>query len=436
MKIHIIGGGTLVHVRPHFSLCAPSYGKTARYLYESIRSLWPEGRNQAGELLFDSVRLHLSRTAGGEAFETNEDLKQLLTWIKNSGERSIVFLSAAVCDFEPGTGFSAGKDQPRLQTQDGGFDLPLRPSEKLVRLIRSRYTERPRKDIFLVAFKTTTDATDDEMFLSGLKMLKDASANLVFVNDIHRRRNMIVTPEQARYSFDQEYEAEDFSCRDRLLHKLAVMAVRRANGKFTRSTVVEGSPVEWNSYQVSPALRTVVNHCITKGAYKDLLGRGATVGHFAQKLDANQFLTSQRNSNFNKMGNGVGLVRVEAAGDGYVLAYGARPSVGGQSQRIIFRDHPETDCIVHFHCPPKPDAAEILPVRPQWRYECGSHECGQNTSDGLVEIEPGIKVVYLDKHGPNIVFRHDIDPQRVISFIDRHFDLSKHTGESDVQELL
>ena len=25
----------------------------------------------------------------------------------------------------------------------------------------------------------------------------------------------------------------------------------------------------------------------------------------------------------------------------------------GQSQRIIFKEHPELDCIVHFHCPVK-----------------------------------------------------------------------------------
>jgi hypothetical protein len=44
-------------------------------------------------------------------------------------------------------------------------------------------------------------------------------------------------------------------------------------------------------------------------------------------------------------------------------------------------------------------------------------------------VEPGIKVVYLDKHGPNIVFSHKIDPKQVISMIDLYFDLSKHTGE-------
>jgi hypothetical protein len=424
MKIHVIGGGTFVHVRPHFSLSAPAYGQVARDLFAMAQGSWP-GKT--------SAHLHLSRMAGGRAFETNDDLRDLLLRIAADHEPSVVFLTAAVCDFEPGDEFAAGKSQPRLKTKEGGFDLPLKPSEKLVRLIRSKYAPNPRKDIFLVAFKTTTGATDDEMFLAGLKLLKEASANLVLVNDIHRKENLIVTPEQARYQFTPgEIPADTgLTQRDYTMSFLFTMAMNRAQGSFTRSTVVEGQPVPWGGDSVFPALRTVVDHCIAKGAYKDLLGRGATVGHFAQKLDSDSFLTSRRNSNFNEMEK-VGLVLVEAEGDERVVAHGARPSVGGQSQRIIFREHGDTDCIVHFHCPPRPEMAEKLSIRAQWRVECGSHQCGQNTSDGLQEIEPGIKVVYLDKHGPNIVFKHDIDPARVTSFIDRYFDLSKHTGEGDI----
>ena len=38
------------------------------------------------------------------------------------------------------------------------------------------------------------------------------------------------------------------------------------------------------------------------------------------------------------------------------------------------------------------------------------------------------KAVFLDKHGPNIVFPKDIDPQEVIEFINANFDLDKKTG--------
>jgi hypothetical protein len=67
-------------------------------------------------------------------------------------------------------------------------------------------------------------------------------------------------------------------------------------------------------------------------------------------------------------------------------------------------------------------------MRPQQWLECGSHECGKNTSDGLTDVGNGIKAVFLDEHGPNIVFNHKVDPQLVIAFIDKSFDLSAKTG--------
>lgn len=130
----------------------------------------------------------------------------------------------------------------------------------------------------------------------------------------------------------------------------------------------------------------------------------------------------------------MGLVRVESKNDDEVIAYGARPSVGGQSQRIIFREHSQLDCIVHLHCPVKPDAPEkaLIPVREQWPNECGSHECGRNTSRGLRYVDLGdgdkLAVVFLDSHGPNIVFNRQTPPEKVMRFIDRNFDLGAKTG--------
>jgi len=400
----------MVHVRPHFSLCAPAYGSLAK----QIRGLLP----------VCGPTVHLSKMAGGDAFNTNDDLAAVLDGIVADPEPSIVFLTAAVCDWDVdavricgATSLDVGKGFPRLKTKIPELSLDLKPAEKLIGRIRSG--TGGRKDIFLVACKTTTGASYDEMFEAGLTLLKNTSANLVLVNDIHLKQNIIVTPEQARYG--------QGSHRDTVVKDLVTMATARAGGTFTRTTVVPGDPVPWQDERVHASLRTVVDHCIEQGAYKDLLGRDATVGHFAQKLDSNSFLTSRRNSNFNRMAE-VGLVAVDAgADDEKVIAHGSRPSVGGQSQRIIFREHEGYDCIVHFHCPPKEGVD--LPTKAQWMNECGSHECGQNTSNGLTEVEPGIKVVYLDQHGPNIIFNHDIDPAKVIGFIDRNFDLSRHTGE-------
>jgi hypothetical protein len=202
------------------------------------------------------------------------------------------------------------------------------------------------------------------------------------------------------------------------------MAYLRSHLTFTQSTVVSGESVPWASELVPAALRTVVDHCIERGAYKPFQGK--TAGHFAVKLDDQRFLTSKRKTNFNQLGE-VGLVLVETDGPDTVTAYGAKPSVGGQSQRIVFRDHPGCDCIVHFHCPKKPDS--LVPTVSQREYECGSHECGANTSRGLQQFG-NLWAVYLDEHGPNIVFGHDIDPAEVVEFIENNFDLDEKTGGS------
>jgi hypothetical protein len=60
-------------------------------------------------------------------------------------------------------------------------------------------------------------------------------------------------------------------------------------------------------------------------------------------------------------------------------------------------------------------------------YECGSHECGQNTSRGLRRFGH-LSAVSLQEHGPNVVFHRSIDPQEVINFIEENFDLSEKTG--------
>jgi hypothetical protein len=166
-----------------------------------------------------------------------------------------------------------------------------------------------------------------------------------------------------------------------------------------------------------------VDHCIRRGAYKPFLN--ATVGHFAVRVDERTILTSRRKTDFNKLGE-IGLVKVVAEGEDSVIAYGSKPSVGGQSQRIIFKEHPGMDCIVHFHCPRKPGSQ--VPMRSQREYECGSHECGRNTSTGLAKFG-NLLAVMLDKHGPNVVFSRSIDPREVVRFIEANFELEGRTDE-------
>jgi hypothetical protein len=425
-QVHVIGGGTVSHVRGHLALCAPAYGGTARRLFQLAKNRFDKME----------VNLHLSKLAvggevGGNWFETNEDLKALLEDLATRPETKIIFMNAAVCDFNGTfTGGPSGKHQPRISTREGVTTLTLEPAEKLLGHIR-----KDRKDIFVVAFKETTGATEDEQYIAALNLCKEASVNLVLANDTVTRNNIIVTPEEARYCSGSGYT------RDEVLEELVDMAWHRSQGAFTRSKVIGGEAVPWDSAEVPESLRTVVNWCIEKGAYKPF--RGVTTGHFACKIADNLFLTSIRKTNFNAIESN-GLVKIKTDGPDDVIAYGMKPSVGGQSQRIIFSEHPEFDCIVHFHCPLKEGGrnVEAIPVVSQREYECGSHQCGQNTSNGLAEFllpspvarglspDNRIAVVYLDNHGPNIVFNRRIDPQLVMDFIDENFDLSRKTGGS------
>lgn len=405
--IHVVGGGTIVHVRNHLALAAPAYGSTAREIAGVC--------TRRGH----STRLTLTRMADASSpYETNEDMARLADEIRANANTRIVFWNPAICDFNGQIGAVApARKAARLKTGDGGQVMTLTPADKIVAGIR-----KDRKDIFLVAFKTTTGATEDEMYLAGLKLMKGAHINLVLVNDVVTRLNMVVTPEEARYHVTTE--------RVEALEGLVDIALLRAQSTFTRSTVIEGSKgVDWNSDMIAPNLREVVNHCIDRGAYKPLDTRRGkvTVGHFAARGADGKIITSRRWSNFNELPE-TGMVMIEPQGMHAVLAYGGKPSVGGQSQRIIFTQHPGLDSIVHFHCPLKEDAPQKVPMRPQRPYECGSHECGRNTSDGLREMEDGIWAVMLDQHGPNIVFRKDVPAARVIAFIERNFDLDDKTG--------
>jgi hypothetical protein len=407
--IYVLGGGTFSHVRNHMALATPAFGSTARQIRNLCEQQFDDKMDVS--LILTKMADHNSRIV------TNDDVAEVIGGLKSDFNTKIIFFNVALCDYtgiivETKDGYNeSGKYARRLQTSEGTQIMWLTPAEKIIKSIRDG-----RKDIFLVAFKTTCGATEDEQYLAGLNLLKKNSCNLVLANDTKTRVNMIITPEEARYSVTTD--------RLEALIQLVKMTYYRSHLSFTRSTVVEGTPVSWNDERVYPALREVVDYCIAKNAYKPF--NGATVGHFAAKIGEKEFLTSIRKSNFNDLAKN-GLVRVVVDGDDTVIAYGAKPSVGGQSQRIIFSEHNDYDCIVHFHCPIKPGSK--VPVVSQFEYECGSHQCGQNTSNGLKRFdEYELSAVMLDNHGPNIVFHHGIDPKKVIRFIEENFDLSGKTG--------
>lgn len=421
-NIHIFGGGTMAHITNHFSVCAPAYGNTAKQLKELVTARFGNTSN---------VFLELTKMAGGR-YETNEDIKNRIEALKTDFNTKIIFFNCALVDFEPY--FSSetyhkmikdngsrvrnssefGKYADRLDTKNMlRFQVYFQPTDKIISNIRTG-----RKDIFLVGFKTTCGATKQEMYEKGLALCKGSSVNLVLVNDTKTHWNQIITPEEAVYhETDNRYD---------VLKNLVDMTFYRSQLTFTQSTVVDGKPVSWNDSRIPDSIRTVVNYCIENKAYKPFGEKKSTAGHFAIKLSDNEFLSSIRKTNLNDIDK-IGMVYVKTDGPDTVVAFGAKPSVGGQSQRIVFRDHVGYDCIVHFHSGLKKDHRDNIPIVSQRENECGSHSCGKATSTGLQQFG-NLKCVMLDNHGPNIVFNQSINPQEVIDFINVNFDLSKKTG--------
>jgi hypothetical protein len=397
-KAIIIGGGTFSHVTSHLSLAAPAFGTTARYLH----SIFPSG--------MDSELVLTKMADPASSIVTNRDLEDYVDTLISLNTTKIVFFNPAVCDFEGSVSGHQGKYSTRLKSSAPAI-IDLTPADKIVGKIRKK-----RKDILVVAFKTTCGETRAEQFRQGLDMLKRNSVNLVVVNDVKTRENMIVTPEEGVY----------YGTREEVLNMAVEMAYLRSHLSFTRSTVIAGDTIPWVSDLVPANLRTVVDWLVSESAYH--VFNGATTGHFAAKLGHGHFLTSIRKTNFNDIFTN-GMVEVRTSGLDEVIAIGAKPSVGGQSQRVIF-DATDLDCIVHFHCPLLEGSK--VPVVSQREYECGSLQCGINTRDGLKKFEHCLAVM-LDMHGPNIVFSKDTDPADIIEFIRLNFDLSKPTnGFSEV----
>lgn len=414
--IYILGGGTVYYVRPHLALSAPAYGQTARDIWHLINTNWHDrAQNMCLGLTTMAIRESYAASYIGK---TNSDVR---FWLQANLENpSVVFLNVAFCDYE-GTvedddARAHGSNGFRLKTSEGPKTMKLVPSEKIVDELR-----KVHKDIFLVAWKTTSNASKEEMFEAGAKLLKRASCNLVMVNDISSRNNMIVTPELACYGYGQG--------RHVVLKTLVDMAMERSEGTFSRTERKVGDLL---SIKDAPeTFRTVLEACISAGAYEAFNGK--TVGHFGfrntNETNGVGMWSSRRKRNYNLPGE-TDLIRVRADDSkGTIEAWSPtadqKPSAGARSQLHVLNKFPELDCIIHFHCPLKDPDDPVIPRRSQFSFECGSNECGMNTADGMQIVAPGIAAVMLEKHGPNICFSSKADPQDIIDFIMKHFDLTK-----------
>ena len=196
-KIAVLGGGTNTYISNHLALSAPAYGTTAKTLANKFR------RHEENKM---EVDLYLTKMASSDSIhlgrnlpDTPEEIEELVDKLIADPATRVIIFNVAMVDFKPKllkeidftfepyhyvTEYeSFGKYVRRFSTTKTELILHLSPYQKVIQKIR-----KERKDILLVGFKTTCGATKEEQFQKGLKLCKDASANIVFVNDVDKDR--------------------------------------------------------------------------------------------------------------------------------------------------------------------------------------------------------------------------------------------------------
>ncbi|HEY8098610.1 MAG TPA: hypothetical protein VIE65_21300 [Methylobacter sp.] len=188
-SIHILGGGTVYHIRPQFALCAPSFGQTARKIAGLSQLRW--GPNY-------DVHLHLTRMAcGGKSdLETNQDVEVFLKSLVNDPDCHVIFMAMSLCEFQGhvingSTATDSGLKLPKLRGIDGRKLMVIDPVADLIAEIR-----KYRKDLVLVGFSTTSGSTDEDMFASGISTLERYSCNIVFASDFNTKSGIIIQSNQ------------------------------------------------------------------------------------------------------------------------------------------------------------------------------------------------------------------------------------------------
>lgn len=398
-RILILGGGTFQPISNHLSLSAPAFGKVSYQIHEKLKNF-----NLESEVVLTKMANPSS------TLMTNEDVATFLDMETEDPNLGIIIISVAFCDYMvPGGNFH----NQRLETSNGMVNLQLTPTEKIIDHIR-----RKRPDIFLVGFKTTTNEKPEGQFLKGLKMMKRSKCNLVLANDTITRNNIIITPEETWYPTKDRSDAIDMLCE---------MISTRGYGTYNKSIFIEKENVQIQDTPLN--FQLVVKGLIEAGAFIVNNGNGFTPGHFCWKNSDNSFYSSQRKVNHNSVFHaGMSLVTVgdkdENGMEVFTVSGDKKASVGARSQWLILQEYPEYDCIVHTHSPIK--LGSLVPTTPQKPYQCGSLECGLNTLNNMGDFG-SIKSVYLEKHGPNILFKSTTPASEILDFIRANFDLNIKT---------
>lgn len=208
-QLYVLTGGTMVHVTPHFALCAPAYGNVGCEIYQRLSQLLlAHGLAHQYEAVLVKTKMAgpnsketsavLEALGTCTAPETNADLKALVQALVGDDRCGALIMAAAICDFEPVTLNAIGRNGPVEMTKFGKdqrrlhhvetLTLQMRPSDKIIDGLKVM-----RPDLKLVTFKTTAGVTEAELFAQAFYNLQKSQSDFVFANDIQNYQNMVVT---------------------------------------------------------------------------------------------------------------------------------------------------------------------------------------------------------------------------------------------------
>lgn len=243
-NIYIITGGTMVHIRPHFALCAPAYGQVGHQIADLLRQrlathpLLAPWRvvlipTKMAGLASEEVSQQLAALGIPALPETNGDVQALVHTLLADPTTSCLVMAAAICDFEPvlmqvndAQGESIpteafGKDQPRLHHAES-VTLTLSPSEKILGAIKPH-----RPDVTLISFKTTAGRTQQEMVRQALENAQKTRSDLVFANDVQTHQNLVVQLDGQYQVGATRQEALGWLCDGIIAHLAALQSGER-----------------------------------------------------------------------------------------------------------------------------------------------------------------------------------------------------------------
>lgn len=187
-KVIFISGGTMVHIRPHLSLCAPAYANISNLFYNEFQE-----KNIKKLLPFEYIQTFTKMADSKSHIETNEDMVGYVKELIRDPSVKCIIMAAAICDFDVSSietyttsSLDIGKQFDRLKSNEE-VSLNLVQSDKIVSLIKKH-----RPDILLISFKTTSGDSLDYLTNKCIESMEVNDSDFVFGNDIKNKVNILI----------------------------------------------------------------------------------------------------------------------------------------------------------------------------------------------------------------------------------------------------